>query len=394
MDNGQINNNGQMNNQINNSDQMNNQINSNDQMNGQSVNINNNDEKRGRGLFYSVIAVAVFIVMAVGATFAYFTATTNSGERAVQTGSTSLQLKYISYETAWMRNDLIPADSDVVEYSFEYQDNSTVTNPTDLNNTLCKDDYGNSICSVYVFQVYNGANSPQNVNISLVSEDNTFYNLYAMGYEIGIPTEQEKLDIYNGYDSQDISVSLDPKLRKSAEDAETVGIINVVDNNSQVLDFRNDGEDMVTAASNNRYYPVYINRVGVVKKLLKYKNGENSLVPAVDVHVVTVNEPKGLIPEQAVENLGKENVAARTSLIGSDIEIGGGEIKSFAIVLYIKNLESDQTIYDADKKFSGNVFVGSGDGTVGVSGSIGSLQSGDLQSHQGSSSSTEPSTGG
>ena len=30
-------------------------------------------ENKGRGLFYGVIAIATFIVMAVGATFAYFT---------------------------------------------------------------------------------------------------------------------------------------------------------------------------------------------------------------------------------------------------------------------------------------------------------------------------------
>ena len=366
----------------------------NGQINNQNVNINNNGEKRGRGLFYSVIAVAVFIVMAVGATFAYFTATTNSGERAVQTGSTTLQLKYVSYETAWMHNDLIPADSDIVEYSFEFQNNSTISNSTDLNNTLCKDDYGNSICSVYVFQVYNGANSPQNVNISLVSEDNTFYNLYAMGYEISIPTVDSDLNTYNSYDDpENASTSLDPALRKSSADAETIGIINVVDNAGTVLDFRNDGEDMPTATANNRFYPVYVNRAGTVKTLLKYKNGENSLTPSVDVHVTTVNEPQGLIPEKAVENLGNENAAARTSLIGSSIEIGGGEVKTFAIVLYIKNLESDQTIYDANKTFSGRVVVGSGDGTVGVSGSIGSMTSGDLQSHQSSGSGTEPSGG-
>ena len=76
-------------------------------------------ENKGRGLFYGVIAIATFIVMAVGATFAYFTATTQSMNSAVQTGSTTLQLKYISYGTAWSKSDLIPANTAVVEYSVE-----------------------------------------------------------------------------------------------------------------------------------------------------------------------------------------------------------------------------------------------------------------------------------
>ena len=57
------------------------------------------NELKGRGLFYGVIAVATFIIMAVGATFAYFTATTNSANTSVQTGSTTLQLHYIKILT-------------------------------------------------------------------------------------------------------------------------------------------------------------------------------------------------------------------------------------------------------------------------------------------------------
>ena len=64
--------------------------------------------------------------MAVGTTFAYFTATTNSADTSVQTGSTTLKLQYIGFETAWMNRDLIPADTEVVEYSFEYQNDTTI----------------------------------------------------------------------------------------------------------------------------------------------------------------------------------------------------------------------------------------------------------------------------
>ena len=140
--------------------------------NGQVVN-----ENKGRGLFYAVIAVATFIIMAVGATFAYFTATTNSANSSVKTGSTTLKLKYISYESGWNNNDLIPADTEVTEYSFENQNDTTIKPDTAdgeasyklLKNGLCKDDFGNSICSVYVFQVKNDANSPQTVALDVVS---------------------------------------------------------------------------------------------------------------------------------------------------------------------------------------------------------------------------------
>ena len=127
-----------------------------------SQNVTIENEVKGRGLFYGVVAIAVFIIMAVGTTFAYFTATTNSADTSVKTGSTTLRLKYIGYEGAWMNRDLIPADTEVVEYSFEYQNDTTVNDDeehTDYEemryNAMCKDDYGNSICSVYVFQVKN-----------------------------------------------------------------------------------------------------------------------------------------------------------------------------------------------------------------------------------------------
>ena len=221
----------------------------------------NNNERQGRGLFYGVIALATFIVMAVGATFAYFTATTNSGDAAVQTGSTTLQLKYISYGSGWMYKDLIPADTNVVEYSFENQNDSTITNETDLNNALCKDDFGNSICSAYVFQVYNGANSPQSVSIDVVSDENSFYNLYAMAYEISVPTDPEAIAAYN-----EPSV-LDPKFRKTA-DQEGDDLINVVDNSNQTLV---EGTDI----AHNQYTPVYLNRSTTVKTLLKHIDTAN-----------------------------------------------------------------------------------------------------------------------
>jgi hypothetical protein len=143
--------------------------------------------------------------MAVGATFAYFTATTESMNAAVQTGSTTLQLQYISYGSAWSKNDLIPADTVIVEYSVEGQNDTTTTTaagengvyPKNGNNTMCKDDFGNSICSIYVFQVTNSAASPQSVSLNVVSEINGFSSLNAMAYEIAIPTDETALLQYN-----------------------------------------------------------------------------------------------------------------------------------------------------------------------------------------------------
>lgn len=311
-------------------------------------------ENKGRGLFYGVIAIATFIVMAVGATFAYFTATTESMNAAVQTGSTTLQLKYISYGSAWSKADLIPANTAVVEYSVENQHDATITSdpdeegvyPANGNNTLCKDDYGNSICSVYVFQVTNSANSPQSVSLNVVSEINKFASLNAMAYEIAIPEDR------TDYDSTENGNQVnDPLLRKTAGDNRE-GVIDVVDGFGVLLD-------------ESQYSPVYINRKGVVKKLLQYiESQEDDVVvkrPAIDRPLVSL----------VLEGSEAQEAEKRTAKIADDIEIDGGETKTFALILYIKNENYDQTESDAEKKFQGQVVVSSGDGRTGVSGSIG-----------------------
>ena len=57
-----------------------------------------------------------------------------------------------------------------VAYSFENQNDTTLNEEYGENgNLLCKDDYGNSICSVYIFQVTNQAFSPQSVSLNVVS---------------------------------------------------------------------------------------------------------------------------------------------------------------------------------------------------------------------------------
>lgn len=327
------------------------------------------NETKGRGLFYGVIAIATFIVMAVGATFAYFTATTASMNSAVQTGSTTLELEYISYGSAWSKNDLIPADTVIVEYSVENQSDATISNeanedgeyPVNGNNTLCKDDFGNSICSVYVFQVKNSAASPQSVSLNVVSEKNSFASLHAMAYEVSIPEDR------SDYDSTENANGInDPIFRKNSAD-ETEGAIDVTDGQSTLLD-------------ESQYTPVFINRKGVVKTLLQYVESRD------EVNQTVVKRPA--IDRKLVELLTPEAEAqeatARTAKVADDIEIGGGETKTFALILYIKNENFDQTDSDAEKAFQGQVVVSSGDGSTGVSGTIsafGQTESDNLQSN-------------
>lgn len=310
----------------------------------------------GRELFYVVITIAIFIVMAVGATFAFFTATARSGDSAIGTRSTTLSLEYISYGTAWSKNDLIPSKRIVSEYSIEYQNDITLGNNTllgntlpetkgavdKLNNTLCKDDYGNSVCSVYEFQVRNPANSPQTVSLNLISEQNEFASLNAMAYELTIQDATAYNNIANKQTAGNNGYG-DPVFKTSAEDV-TANAISVT---------IQDGE------SSDEVYtetPIYINRTGVRKQLLTFLDEENS-TEGNPVYSPSINRPVPTVYE------GQINLA-------DNLEIAGGQTRTFIIVLYVLENEQDQTSSDANKGFTGRVLVSTGDGTTGVSGTI------------------------
>lgn len=309
-------------------------------MNNQG-NVNIKNEMKGRGLFYGIIAVATFIVMAVGATFAYFTATTRSSNTAVTAGSTTLQLQYISYETAWSNNDLIPADTNVVQYSFEFQNDTTLNSGTlnaESGNLLCKDDYGNSICSVYVFQVTNSAASPQTLSMSVVSNLNTFSNLHAIAY--GLSVEADNMDAYN---SEENNNGLnDPNFKIGNSENHIGNVITVTDG---------AGEEVTN------FTPIYVNRNGVTKTLLSNKKIESD--EAESTKLVTVLESNS------------SDATSRTVTVAENFVIQPNQTNTFALVLFVKNLESDQTDADAAKSFTGQVVVGPGDGSAtGVSGYI------------------------
>lgn len=368
----QVNNqiNQQMNNQMN--QQINQQVNHDNQIN---VQIKNN-EREGRGLFYGIIAVAVFVIMAVGATFAYFTATTSSAEGAAQAGSTSLKLRYISYNNAWNNKDLIPAEQNVVEYSFELQDDTTINTRQgnkveDLKNGLCKDDDGNSICSVYVFQVENTAKSAQTLEINLKSDDNGFKNLKGMMYQLSI-------DNRGNYELSDENNGItDPQLIKTSDlsedypeyDPETSSLddyVTVTASDGESSEFVQVfyRENTFPLVGNNKFYytPIYVNRNGVRKKLLKYAPDRSNQ----DVRVPSI----GLtIPE----------TGAPAILLADKIEINGLTTETFALVLYIQNIDEDQKD-DEGKTFSGTISIDKGNGSSGVSGQINAASKDNLAS--------------
>lgn len=136
------------------------------------------ENRKGSGIFLGVIGVATLIVAIIGATFAYFTATANSAENAIETTSTSLTLNYVDTVNTKLSTSLIPATETIATYGAMNQ--TYISDPA----KICVDDNGNDICSIYEFTITNpNTTTNQNISVDLNVVTNTFTNLKYKIYE-------------------------------------------------------------------------------------------------------------------------------------------------------------------------------------------------------------------
>ena len=162
-----------------------------------------NNEKKGRGLFYFVIAFAVIIIAIVGATYAYFTASTRTNEEnSITTGSTSLKLGIETDDTG-ANYDLIPTTAQIAKYAYAMQKEIKYVDPEECvtykkdetgnqtseclvkkkqANSTCIDDSGSAVCSTYSYTVINDNVNPQTLTMYLGTTDNQFQNLWFAVY--------------------------------------------------------------------------------------------------------------------------------------------------------------------------------------------------------------------
>lgn len=161
------------------------------------------NEKKGRSLFYFVIAFAVIIIAIVGATYAYFTASTRTNEEnSITTGSTSLKLGIETDDTG-ANYDLIPTTAQIAKYAYAMQKEIKYVDPEECvtykkddngsptteclvkkkqANSTCIDDSGSAVCSTYSYTVINDNVNPQTLTMYLGVTDNQFQNLWFAVY--------------------------------------------------------------------------------------------------------------------------------------------------------------------------------------------------------------------
>lgn len=332
-------------------------------------------EKKEKYAFNLILGVSFLLIAALGITYAYFTGSTSGEENNVKVKSSSLKLRYISYESAWSNKKLIPALTPTVEYSFEYQNDTTISNLEDKSNSICVDDNGNTICSIYVFQIKNITDAKQILMMELYSSTNGFSNLHSMLYELDIEDKEKYEDnslipdtgSYNGI-SDPVFYKTPKEIEEDASSGDAVlNKIGVLASDGNLLEDTIGNAYLDTGLQskdpNYVYYtPIYVNRDGVKKQLLTYKNEDSKEKLSLDIKVPPINEKVKL---------------------AENISIEKNETKTFALVIYIKDNSKEQADQDGSKTFAGTILINKGDGTYMISGTISNFEEESLESISG-----------
>lgn len=136
------------------------------------------DNNKSRGIFLGVLSVATLIVSIIGATFAYFVASANGKENAVQAGAANVAGTLTLTETVDYRQNMIPVTETLMKTSYKRTEAATGTGTGRCEGYSAAG--GNTVynlCSIYQFTVSNSATIAQTIYASLTANTNTFANL-------------------------------------------------------------------------------------------------------------------------------------------------------------------------------------------------------------------------
>ena len=133
------------------------------------------ENNNGRGIFYGVMGVATLVVAIVGATFAYFAASTSGNNGAVAANSANVKgtLK-ITQNAQYVAPDLIPASNATMLASFKQAGEATVNTGKCRGASMANKDGNYGMCSYYTFTIENSSDVATQVYLSLKSDTNNF----------------------------------------------------------------------------------------------------------------------------------------------------------------------------------------------------------------------------
>lgn len=182
------------------------------------------ENNNGKGIFYGVIGIATLIVAIVGATFAYFSATYETSNTAINITSysgfsVSLSMSKIAPSVAV--NNLIPLESAKLSMALEHKvkdgNQNEVLNP-------CIDSNGDQVCAIYEMTLTNNGDSAVDV-IGYLSADVNEYETDNLKYQVFNCSDTDSDNVADKFDAiQDsgaVNAPHTPDASLSAEDKAT-----------------------------------------------------------------------------------------------------------------------------------------------------------------------------
>ena len=144
------------------------------------------DNKNKKQIFSLIVGIATIILVAVGSTFAYFSANVSSNEGALDATAAVFKVELVD-DTSLIKTALIPSAEKYVDLATipRVDENGEFLKPYEedgnkiTDKTACIDDNLNEICSIYTFTIQNPMTEYElPVYVTLTPTINTFKNLY------------------------------------------------------------------------------------------------------------------------------------------------------------------------------------------------------------------------
>lgn len=336
----------------------------------------NNERKNNRNVFYAIMGVATLVITLIGATFAYFVATTNSAANAITTGSTTISLKFDDNTataatgahkvtdgsggelTTGIKDDLIPVDTTTTPAAFAtggYTDTNGAYKYAGAGQFDCRDANGNNICSVYSFAVTNPATVAQKVYPTFTVRENGFDNLkYAVFKGTPAQVAASVSGTSNGWIvNGDAVTTTTTKFGANAKTNGGVSFDKTIDNTNAVR------KTVIADPGNLVISARYVGSAGSVESWLgSLVSGSHNSYDTVQKKIVTTAWDS----DEITAISGNWNRLVQT--------LDPGESMTYTMIFWIEETYENQSAADMTKSFKADVsFTTEGNGT-GVTGNL------------------------
>lgn len=274
------------------------------------------NDKRKKTLFGIIIALALIILIGVGSTFAYFSASITA-DNSVTTSAAEFKID-LEEDASLIKTNIIPSIEEYVdiasrrvnangEFLKPYKE-SAESDKLITEGTVCIDDNLNEICSVYTFTVKNpNTGNELPLYITLNPAVNTFENLYYKVLEYDGETKQ-----FN----------------------EVISATQIIDNRYKTYEYTNPKTQV---------------------KSIKYEKNE---------------ETSEWIKKENFDELKKEPIVLTgiNKTLAKAIDENTPSKVTYHIVTWIMETHEDQTLEDSGRSFAARLTVSTGPEGTGITG--------------------------